>query len=216
MRPVVVFDLWRTLVPLEVHHKRVAMDGTAAALGSDTDAFRATWAQTRRQRETQPLRSYLLALQEAVGARWTEEQLEAAMKARREAHYAAFAHVREGAREVLSELRAAGVGLALVSNCSSDVRWMLTDSGLGRQFDHLALSAEVGLMKPDPAIFETAVRALRVETAWYVGDGDDGELAGARSAGLTDVLLDLDEGRDATLRIKSLREVPALIQRKFP
>lgn len=207
MTPAVIFDLWRTLVPLEPTHKVRAMDGLAVALGCDNDNFRRAWAETRVQRETRTLDRYLDELATALGTSWSNEALTAAKEARRSAHYAAFDNVRDGAREVLEHLRASGISLGLVSNCSSDVRQMLDDSGLGSYFDTIVLSAEVGVMKPNVEIFRRALSGLNVKTAFYIGDGDDGELAGAQAAGLTDVLLDLGEGRRATMRVETLSQV---------
>ena len=49
------------------------------------------------------------------------------------------------------------------------------------------LSFDAGLAKPDPRIYELAVRGLgvRAERCLYVGDGSDGELSGAAKAGMT-------------------------------
>jgi putative hydrolase of the HAD superfamily len=208
----VIFDLWRTLVPLTADHKEAAMAGTAAALGCDTAEFRSTWTATRRRRETMLLLDYLSELRGQCAAGWTDDELDRAMAARRRAHYSAFACLRPDARDVLVELRRRGFGLGLVSNCSSDVRAMLVDAGLIPLFDVVVLSAEVGLMKPDPQIFRRAVQRLGVASGLYVGDGDDGELEGARLAGLVDVLFDMGEGRSGTYRISRLGDVLGLVR----
>jgi putative hydrolase of the HAD superfamily len=134
------------------------------------------------------------------------------MTARREAHFAAFSEVRPAVRETLTGLRALGFRLGLVSNCTSDVREMLRDSGLEDHFDAVVLSAEVGLMKPDPEIFRLAMGRLDVSRGFYVGDGDDGELAGARSAGLVDILLDLGEGRSGTHRVHRIEDISEIVR----
>jgi putative hydrolase of the HAD superfamily len=207
----VIFDLWRTLVPLTKDHKAAAMTATAAALNEDTPEFRADWARTRIDRETTALPDYLAGLRTARRASWSPAQIEQAMAARLAAHYQAFAGLRPGTRETLRELRERGARLGLVSNCSSDVRTMLDRADLLPLFDTVTLSAEVGLMKPDPRIFRHAMDALGVTEGYYVGDGDDGELAGARRAGLTDVLFDLGEGRSGTHRVTQPRDVLDLV-----
>lgn len=213
MTTAVLFDLWRTLVPLTQEHRRAAMDATAAALGTrDRAGLDETWRATRASRETRPLRSYLQDLGRAIGSSWTSSQLDVAMAARRAAHFAAFAQVRPGTRETLAALREDGFRLGLVSNCSSDVRGMLHESGLDDLFDTVVLSAEVGLMKPDPAIFRLAMERLGDSEGFYVGDGDDGELAGARSAGLVDILFDLGEGRSGSHRVQRLVEVRTIVK----
>lgn len=206
----VVFDLWKTLVPLSEQAKRQAFEDTALVLGSTPDQLREPWQRTRRLRETGDLRSYLLALRQELGADWDDEQLEQAMKARTAVHGAEFSVPAAGAVDTLTRLRAAGLRIGLVSNCSSDVRDMLDTSALGSLLDTVVLSAEVGLMKPDAGIFQLAARRLAVEphTCLYVGDGNDGELDGAARAGMKPILLDLDEGHAWTgTRIRSLTEV---------
>ncbi|ASW55292.1 HAD family hydrolase [Plantactinospora sp. KBS50] len=207
----VIFDLWRTLVPLTKDHKAAAMTATAAALGEETPEFRADWAHTRSERETTALPDYLAGLRAARGASWSAEQIERAMAARFAAHYRAFAGLRPGTRETLLALRDRGVRLGLLSNCSSDVREMLLRAELVPLFDTVTLSAEVGLMKPDTRIFRHAMEALGVTEGYYVGDGDDGELAGARHAGLIDVLFDLGEGRSGTHSVTQVDDVLGLV-----
>lgn len=213
MTSAVIFDLWRTLVPLTSAHRSAALSGTAAALGCpDRDEFDRAWRATRGLRETLPLPTYLRGLRWATGARWSSAQLDAAMAARWEAHFAAFSEVQPTVRETLTGLRDLGFRLGLVSNCTSDVREMLHDSELDDHFDAVVLSAEVGLMKPDPEIFRLAMGRLGVSGGFYVGDGDDGELAGARSAGLVDILLDLGEGRVGSHRVRRIEDISAIVK----
>lgn len=213
MTSAVIFDLWRTLVPLTSAHRSAALSGTAAALGcADRVAFDRTWRATRGLRETRPLPTYLRELRRATGAGWSSSQLDAAMAARREAHFAAFSAVQPTVGEALIGLRGLGFRLGVVSNCTSDVRGMLHDSGLADHFDAVVLSAEVGLMKPNPEIFRLTMSRLGVSTGYYVGDGDDGELAGARSAGLVDILLDLGEGRSGSHRIRRIEDVSEIVK----
>lgn len=58
--------------------------------------------------------------------------------------------------------------------------------GLALLMDLLIISEEVGLAKPDPAIFHLALRRLQVRPgrALYVGDSPEYDLAGAQAAGL--------------------------------
>lgn len=54
---------------------------------------------------------------------------------------------------------------ALLSNAFLDLRSALERWGIVDAFDHLIISAEVGLMKPDPRIFELALERLQVAPA---------------------------------------------------
>src|SRR5437764_13110626 len=69
-----------------------------------------------------------------------------------------------GARETLAKLEATGVGRALVCDTGMTpgrvVRTMLEDLGLEPHLEFLAFSDEVGVPKPDPAIFAKALAEL--------------------------------------------------------
>ena len=85
-------------------------------------------------------------------------------------------------RKAISDLRAGGIRIGLVSNCTSDVRQALGDHGMDHWFDEMILSAEVGVMKPAEEIHTLAARALGVEPAscLYVADGHQRRVARRR------------------------------------
>jgi 2-haloalkanoic acid dehalogenase type II len=90
------------------------------------------------------------------------------------------------------------VKLALVTNGASDTqRGSLRHLGIEQAFAAVAVSGELGIAKPDPAIFETALRDLGVgpDEAWHVGDGPVTDVEGAQAAGLTAVWLNRSGGR---------------------
>jgi HAD superfamily hydrolase (TIGR01549 family) len=123
--------------------------------------------------------------------------------------------VLDGAAEALDDLRAAGLRLSLASNAEPLLRRRLGELGLEHRFDHLAISGEIGIEKPDARFFTGALDALGVsaDSAIHVGDLYEVDVVGARSAGLDAVLVDaadLSTDRDCA-RIRSLAELPALI-----
>ena len=91
----------------------------------------------------------------------------------------------------LAAIRAAGLRVAMVSNCTPEVPALWRESPLADLIDAPIFSTEVGLLKPDPAIYHAASRQLGVEpqACLYVGDGEHQELAGAAATGMTAVLL---------------------------
>jgi putative hydrolase of the HAD superfamily len=93
---------------------------------------------------------------------------------------------------VLDELRAAGVRLAIVSNAARHSERLLDRFGFRDRVGATAMSWSVGVLKPDPLIYRTALNALGVVPgeAAYVGDGGDSELRGARRLGLRTVLVE--------------------------
>jgi putative hydrolase of the HAD superfamily len=81
-------------------------------------------------------------------------------------------HLWEDSLPVLRELRARGIGTAVVSNCDHGTRPVVERLGLHREADAIVLSFEVGVAKPDPGIYRFALDALRAraEDAVFVDD----------------------------------------------
>ena len=102
--------------------------------------------------------------------------------------YALFSDVPE----LLKSAKRAGVRLALVTNGASDTqREKLCALAIEHWFDAVVISGEVGVAKPDPALFEIALTRLAVPRGrvWHVGDSPTTDVAGAKAAGLTAVWL---------------------------
>jgi putative hydrolase of the HAD superfamily len=77
------------------------------------------------------------------------------------------------------------VRLGLLSNAGSGATARLADRGVAAHFDDVVCSGDVGLMKPDPAVFRLAALRLGVEPAacFFVDDMERHVLA-ARSVGM--------------------------------
>jgi putative hydrolase of the HAD superfamily len=89
-------------------------------------------------------------------------------------------------------LVAAGVRVGVISNWDSRLDSILDGVGLGRFVDAVVCSGTEGLHKPDPRIFEVACSRVgaRPERSAHVGDHVYADVVGARSAGMTPVLID--------------------------
>jgi putative hydrolase of the HAD superfamily len=77
--------------------------------------------------------------------------------------------------------------LGLITNGPSAIqRAKIERFGLAGYFDALIVSGEVGVAKPDPAIFRLALERLGVEPAeaLFVGDSPEHDLRGAAAAGV--------------------------------
>ena len=92
---------------------------------------------------------------------------------------------------VLKGLHRQGVKTAVVSNIAFDVRPAFESIGAVELVDEFVLSFEVGVVKPDAAIFQTALSRLGVpaERALMVGDSDEAD-GGARALGCSFALVD--------------------------
>jgi putative hydrolase of the HAD superfamily len=115
----------------------------------------------------------------------------------------------------LARLREAGMRLVVVSNWDVSLHERLEDAGIASCVDGAIASAELGVAKPDPAIFAHALTMAGVPgaEAVHVGDSPVEDVAGARAAGIEPVLLRRDRPprrEDPRLTIGSLAELPAL------
>jgi putative hydrolase of the HAD superfamily len=111
----------------------------------------------------------------------------------------AWTRVIPGAADALRRLAEQGRRLAVVSNADGTVEQQLRDDGIchvgsgpGVRIDAVLDSSVVGVAKPDPAIFHLALERTGVdaERAVHVGDTPAADVAGARAAGITPVLID--------------------------
>lgn len=93
---------------------------------------------------------------------------------------------------VFELLKSTGYRLGLISNWDARLAKLCFDMGLDRYLDSVLSSASVGLIKPDPDMFETACERLNVEPrrAVHVGDQYFADILGARGAGLHPVMID--------------------------
>ena len=124
--------------------------------------------------------------------------------------------VPDGVPETLDELHRMPLKLVVVSNANGKLKVLFERLGLARRFDVMLDSAEEGVEKPDPRLFQLALERSQSTPAdtVHVGDLYHVDVEGARNAGLGAVLLDtggLYAGFDCP-RISDIRELPRLIR----
>lgn len=116
-------------------------------------------------------------------------------------------HAYDDTVPTLQELRSHGIATCLLSNAGVPVRTVLDREGISPWYDHIVLSYEVGVVKPDPRIFRAALDALGLDATevLMVGDNahDDG---GAAHLGMRTLILPRTTGR-----IHGLAAVTALV-----
>jgi putative hydrolase of the HAD superfamily len=103
-------------------------------------------------------------------------------------------HCPKPGYQILTELGARGYRLGLITNRGGVERFneLLDQLDLRPYFELVLASGEVGIQKPNPAIFAAALERIngRAEASIYVGDNYWADVIGARQAGLTPILLD--------------------------
>jgi len=214
---VLIDPNWRTVASVLARHGVHADPAALAAADphlrrefDDAEVIRGTTDATRRER-------WLMRLLHLAGITGDSGSIEAATDELEALHVerGIWEAVPAGVAATLDALRAAGLRLSLASNAEPLLRRKLAELGLAQRFDHLAISGEVGVEKPNPRFFLGALDVLGVspERAVHVGDLYEVDVVGARAAGLAAIMVDpagLSADRDVP-RIRSLAELPALI-----
>ncbi len=95
------------------------------------------------------------------------------------------------ARTILKELKTLGLKTGIISNWDSRLADLCSGIGITKHLDFVMSSATVGRMKPQPDIFHMALRRAGVKPgeALHVGDHYYADVLGARSVGITPILI---------------------------
>lgn len=190
----VVFDLFGTLVrPFRRSEHALAMQKCAGILEIDFEECHRLWVESFAQRSVGEFGS--IAENFAWIVRRTGGEPVEAILLRAAEQYAQFTVASleplEGVLDTLQQLRDCGLRVGLLTNCAPDVPEILPETPLGRCFDARVYSCEAKAAKPAREVYELVVRQLGVDPGrtLYVGDGSDGELAGAAAVGMHPVLV---------------------------
>lgn len=109
--------------------------------------------------------------------------------------------------------------LTIVTNGFVEVQYeKFEKSGLRDCFAHIVLSEEVGCQKPNPRIFEEALRmnGISAEDVVMIGDSWNSDIQGAINAGIDQIWVrkskdQLPEGQSATYLVQTLSEVMEIL-----
>jgi putative hydrolase of the HAD superfamily len=131
-----------------------------------------------------------------------------------------------GVHETLRQLRADGYRLAIISNASDDgnVQRLIDNANLRGYFDPIIVSAAVGIRKPNPRIFDWALKpwGLQPDECVMIGDTLGADILGAQLAGLRHIWLTAQADHAANraqrgnilpeAEAAALADVPALVK----
>ena len=204
----IFLDVGNTLISIDFD--RVAEELAGRGLPSEADALRRAEAAARPgyservfvtgvRPDRSLFHSYLVAiLEQAKGLTLSATQLDELVTEigpilRPEGRASAlWRMVMPGVPAALERLQRQGLTLAVVSNSDGTCAKSLEEAGLLRYLDFVIDSAEVGVEKPDPRIFEIALARCGADPhrTLYVGDLYHADVVGARGAGLHALLLD--------------------------
>jgi putative hydrolase of the HAD superfamily len=110
---------------------------------------------------------------------------------------------------LLTQLKARGFKLGVISNWDERLRVLLAELRLLEWFDAVAISHEIGCAKPDREIFWRTVGMLHLpaRSVLHVGDGRCEDADGAKAAGLGALLLTRGQGSSHGNAVSSLSAV---------
>jgi putative hydrolase of the HAD superfamily len=191
----VIFDLFGTLVDdLGGTRSSDVFARMASALSVSIDDLGRLWSDTGTARRTGVFHTNeanLLHICRELGVQPDDNDVRRAAQARKGYKREVMTTPREGAVEVLSELRGWGYRIGLVSDCTPDAPEIWPETSLAPLFDVAVFSCVVGFQKPDSRIYELAVGQLGVDPkdCLYVGNGGSDELRGACEVGMHPVLV---------------------------
>jgi putative hydrolase of the HAD superfamily len=185
----VVFDFFGTLtVPIPAEHHKVHLTPVAEALGCDPGAFHDAWSASFYQRATGAWGSPRESLHRALAhldLDLSDDRVDAAL-AVRTSKFASYVELRPETVATLTALRARGLGVGVLSDCTDDLPHLWPSLPIAPLVDATVFSYEYGAHKPDPSLYAAAAERLGVlvSDCLYVGDGGSDELAGAERAGM--------------------------------
>ncbi len=131
--------------------------------------------------------------------------------------FRAYAEV-PGALRALRRLGPPAPRLVVLSNWDVSLQEQLAATGIAALVDGAVSSAELGVGKPNPAIFARALEVAGVPAAdaLMVGDSLDTDVEGARAAGIAAVLVDrwgsAGDPPAGVPSLPSLERLPALVE----
>lgn len=125
--------------------------------------------------------------------------------------------LRDKTKECLNKLQSMGIKLGLISNHhdGSSLMRSLRKWRIEPKFGPIVISERVNVRKPDPAIFRLCLSAMKVRPnqAIYVGDAPEFDVAGARAAGMSSILIGNKnaDGPAPDFEVEGMEEIPPIV-----
>ena len=185
----VLLDLYGTLVPAAPHVECAPhLHEMAGILGADPVVFERDWSGSFGDRVSGRLGSLEETIRRIAGRQGADPSREAVSQAL-DVRLAFSSIQLESCLPVLpglDALRAAGVRLAVVSDCSEEAALLWRACPLAARIEATVFSCQHGFCKPDRRMYLRALErlGLRPEQCAFVGDGGSRELTGAEAVGI--------------------------------
>ncbi|MCX7521115.1 HAD family phosphatase [Microbacterium sp. STN6] len=178
---VVVFDYGEVISTAPEQHDR---DELLRLAGAVPAAFWPAYGRHRDalDRGTLSIRDYWRGIATELGSEWDDVLIDRLWAA----DFRSWLSVDTGTLAVLHDLADGGTRLALLSNAGPDFGSFFRFGNLGRLFDAVIVSGELGMIKPEAGIFEHAMAELGIEAAQTIFiDNKEVNVRGAEQLGIT-------------------------------
>ena len=191
----VIFDLYGTLVKQpSMDVRRSLLAEMAAAMDIPLDAFVGVWMEGFWERQIGVYGTeerHLEHIAGRVGVAPDPQRVARAAEVALAFDRESLEATRSDTVDTLQALKDAGLRLALLSNCGVGIPVVWAESSMAPFIDVPVFSSTARLKKPDPRIYQLALRDLGAapQDTLYVADGMDDELTGARNVGIAPILL---------------------------
>jgi putative hydrolase of the HAD superfamily len=179
----VIFDYGEVISLSQSAADRAVIEQLAGVAG-DAEKFWRAYASHRDGLDQggAGVAAYWQAVADEVGAAWDEARVHELWVA----DFRSWLSVNPAVIEVLSDLRAGGTRLALLSNAGADYGSYFRHGPLGAFFAACYVSGELGLLKPHPEIYRHVLADLSATPAEAVFiDNRADNITGAETIGIT-------------------------------
>lgn len=223
----ILFDLWGTLIesddfaPARGNARLLELAGSSVPL-EDLQAFEdGILREVERREDESSLEFTRQSLQRILNDRFTLRSPLSLAEQEWE-FWSASMHIRlvDGVPGMLDDLARRSIRRAVISNSSFTgeiIQRTLAGLGVADHLEFVVSSADYGVRKPHPAIFEAALARLGLgpRETWFAGDSVAYDLKGALAAGMFTVLFRKPEDEPAGLegyaRIERWSELAGLL-----
>jgi putative hydrolase of the HAD superfamily len=156
---VIVFDYGEVLSMSQSDHDKLGILGTAGAVA--TTFWPAYWRhRDDLDRGTITIPEYWARVGADLGLDFSPAQVQRLWAI----DFRSWISVEPGTIDLLGELHDGGTRLALLSNAGFDFGDPFRRAPFGAYFERVFVSAELGLLKPDPAVYRKVAEELGITT----------------------------------------------------
>jgi putative hydrolase of the HAD superfamily len=221
-----IFDLFGTIVDGFAASASGYQEEFAAALDMQHDQLSHHWRELTGRRtlgEFQTVEASIEHVCRNIGVIVTAEQIAKATEIRLRLTRHALTP-KADALSTFARLKAEGLKLGLLSNCSIEIPIVWPETEFAKWFDSTVFSSRERIKKPAPEVYRLACERLAVapEECFYVADGENYELAAAARLGMRPILIKTSEAQNDVRReaqqwqgttVSSLHEILALVKK---